>query len=117
MNAIRVARKAVTKSIGSQKKNIKVPRVINVPKIGGFLPLVPILTALSAIGSLASGSAAIAKAITNANTGKKQLEESKRHNKKMESIHVGNGMFLKPYKKGYGLYLNPFKGAIGGKKN
>jgi len=54
-----------------------------------FLPIVPILTALSALSSLASGSAAIAKTINNANMGKKQLEESKRHNKKMESIKVG----------------------------
>jgi len=41
---------------------------------------------------------------------KKQLEESKRHNKKIESIKVGKGMLLKPYRKGYGLYLNPFRG-------
>jgi len=73
-----------------------------------FLPIVPILTALSALSSLASGSAAIAKTINNANMGKKQLEESKRHNKKMESIKVG--MFLKPYIKGYGIYFNPFRG-------
>lgn len=110
MSAIKVARKAVSKSIGRNKKKIKIPRVINVPKVGGFLPLVPILTALSALGSVASGSAAIAKAINNASTSKKQLEESKRHNKKMESISVGEGMFLKPYRKGYGLYLNPFRG-------
>jgi len=46
--------------------------------------------------------------------GKKQLQESKQHNKKMESIKVGEGMFLKPNRKGYGLYLNPF---IGNPKN
>jgi len=68
------------------------------------------LTALSSLGSLASGSAAIAKTINNANMGKKQLEESKWHNKKIESIKVGEGMFLKPYRKVYGLYLNPFRG-------
>jgi len=52
MRAIKVARKSIHQSMGS-KKNVKVPRVINVPKIGGFLPIVPILTALSALGSLA----------------------------------------------------------------
>jgi len=51
MSAIKVARKSIPQSMGS-KKNVKVPRVINVPKIGGFLPIVPILTALSALGSL-----------------------------------------------------------------
>jgi len=29
--------------------------VIPLPKIGGFLPLIPILTALGALGGLASG--------------------------------------------------------------
>jgi len=42
--------------------------------------------------------------------GKKQFEESKRHNTKMESIKVDEGIFLKPYRKGYGFYLNPFRG-------
>jgi len=62
MSAVKVERKSIHQSMGS-KKNVRVPRVINVPKIGGFLPIVPILTALSALGSLASGSAAIAKTI------------------------------------------------------
>jgi len=57
------------------KKNIKTPHIINVPKIGSFLPIVPILTALNALGSLASGSATIAKTINNENMGKKPLEE------------------------------------------
>jgi len=65
MSAIKVARKSIHQSMGSTK-NVKVPRVINVPKIGGFLPIMTILTALSALGSLASGSAAIAKTINNA---------------------------------------------------
>jgi len=65
MSAIKVARKAVNKSIDWNKKNIKIPRIINVPKIGGLLFIVPILTALSALGSLASGSAAIARTINN----------------------------------------------------
>jgi len=36
--------------------------VIPLPKIGGFRPLIPILTAL---GGLASGGSAVAKAIKN----------------------------------------------------
>jgi len=55
MSAIKVARKSIHQSTGS-KKNLKIPRVVNVPEIGRFLPIVPILTALSALGSLASGS-------------------------------------------------------------
>jgi len=53
------------------KKNVKLPGVINVPKIGGFLPIVPILTALSALGSFSCGSASVAKT-------KKQCENFRR---------------------------------------
>jgi len=80
MSAIKVARKPIHQSMGS-KKNDKVPRVLNVPKIGGFLPIVPILKAFSALGSLASSSAAIPKAINNARMTKEDMEEKKRHNK------------------------------------
>jgi len=41
------------------------------------------LTALSARGSLTSGSAAIAKTITNARMPKEDMEEKKRHNRKI----------------------------------
>jgi len=63
-----------------------IPRVIPLPKIGGFLPLIPILTGLGALGGLASGGSAVAKAI-NA---------------------MGKALFLKPYKKGYGLFYKPY---------
>jgi len=52
--------------------------VIPLPKIGGFLPLIPILTALGALGWY------------------------------MESIAMGKGLFLKPYKRGYGLFYKPY---------
>jgi len=73
------------------------------PKLEGFLPIVPILTALSALGSVASGSAAIVKTVNNARMAKEDMEEKKRHNRKIESVAVGEGLYLKPYKKGYGL--------------
>jgi len=81
MSAVKVARKPIHQSMGS-KKNDKVPRVLNVPKIGGFLPIVPILKAFSALGSLASN---------NARMTKEDMEEKKRHNKFIESVSVGEG--------------------------
>lgn len=102
-SAIKIARKIIHKSLGKKKKEVVVPRVISVPKIGGFLPLIPILTALGAIGSLSAGGAAIAKAINNAKTAREQLEENKRHNKSIEAIALGQGLYLKPYRKGYGI--------------
>jgi len=85
-----------------------IPRVIPLPKIGGFLPLIPILTALGAVGGLASGGSAVAKAINAVKNGKEQLAEATRHNRYMESIAMGKGLFLKPYKKGYGLFYKPY---------
>jgi len=66
------------------------------------------LTALSALGSLASCSAAIAKTINNARMVKEDMEEKKRHNRKTESVAVGEGLNLKPFRKGYGFFLKPY---------
>ncbi|KAI8124135.1 hypothetical protein CVS40_5184 [Lucilia cuprina] len=104
-NAIKIARKTIQKTFRGKKAKIIIPRIINVPKTGGFLPLIPIITALGALGTLATGGSAIAKAVISTKNAKKQLEESVRHNKAMESISMGKGLFLKPYKKGYGIFL------------
>lgn len=92
------------------------PRVIPVPKIGGALPLIPIFAGLSALGALMGGSASVANAVLAANNAKKKLTENKRHNEMLEAIslgksasmnnRIGSGLFLGPYKKGFGLYLN-----------
>lgn len=100
--------KATVKKAGG-KKHIKIPRILPVPgKIGGMIPfLIPLFAGLSATGALAGGAAGIAKAINDARAAKKQLEENQRHNKTMESIALGKGLFLQPYKKGFGLSINP----------
>lgn len=114
-NALLGAKLAVKKHGG--RNNIKIPRVIPVPKkIGGALPLIPIFAGLSALGSLAGGASGIAKAINELKTAKDQLKESERHNKMMESIAMGKGLFLAPYKSGSGLYLSPYKNGGGIKK-
>lgn len=102
--SIKIARKAIKTTFEGKKPNIKIPRIIKVPKIGGALPLVPIMTALGVLGALSSGGSAIAKAVTTAKNAREQLEESKRHNRTLEAIAMGNGLYLKPYKKGYGLF-------------
>lgn len=100
---------AALSSIKRSRKRVKYPkrRIIPIPIRGGFLPLIPIFAALSALGALGSGGAAIARAVTNAKEAQKQLDESKRHNQTMESIALGKGLYLKPYKRGLGLFLNP----------
>lgn len=96
------------KKVMKKCKYMKTPRIIPVPKVGGVIPLlVPIFAGLSAAGALAGGAAGIAKAVIAANEAKNQLKESQRHNKTMEAIAMGKGLFLKPYKSGLGLYLHP----------
>ena len=92
------------------KENIQIPRVLPIPKTGGILPLIPLFAGLSAVGVLAGGAAGIAKAVNDSKAAKQQLEKNRRHNKTMESIAMGKGLYLKPYKRGFGLYLNPWEG-------
>jgi len=106
-SALQAAKVEMKKSGG--KSNIQVPRIIPIPsKIGGALPLlIPILTALSAIGGIVGGASGVVKTINDANSAKKQLEESKRHNKAIESIALGKGLYMRPYKNGAGFFLSP----------
>lgn len=112
--ALRAAR-AVVKRNKSPKKSWKKCckyRVISIPKTGGALPLlIPLFAGLSAIGSLAGGTAAVVNAVNSTKNARAQLNESERHNQMMEAIALGNkkgaGLHLKPYRKGLGLYLSP----------
>lgn len=98
------ARKVIKQRGG--KRRFKIPRILALPKtIGGALPLIPIFAGLSALGALTSGVSGIAKAINEAKTAKNQLEEATRHNKMMESIAMGKGLYLRPYKAGSGFKL------------
>lgn len=102
--AIQVAYSAAKKLIKS-KKGVCVPRIIPLPKTGGILPLIPIFAGLSALGALAGGAAGIAKAVNDHKSATKNLAEAQRHNKMMESIALGKGLYIKPYKKGNGLFV------------
>lgn len=86
-------------------------RIIPIPKTGGALPfLIPLFAGLSALGGISGGVAGVIKTIKEITNGKKMLEESLRHNSKMETIALkkGRGLYLKPYKTGLGIYLRPF---------
>ena len=110
-SVIRAASKLAIKSKWS--KNVigtTLDRAKEVVKTGGILPLIPLFAELSAVGALAGGAGGIVKAVNDSKAAKQQLEENKRHNKTMESIAMGKGLYLKPYKRGFGLYLKPWKG-------
>lgn len=107
LRAFNIGKKLVERAGGSKK--VKIPRIIPVPKTGGFLPLIPlIIGGLSAAGALAGGGAAVAKSVITAKNQARELVEAIRHNKQMEAIALGkkgSGLYLKNYKKGYGLYF------------
>lgn len=102
-SAIKVAVKTFKKS-----PKVKVPRVLPLVK-GGVLPLIPIFSGLAALGALAGGASQIARTVKEAQDAKAQLQEATRHNRQMEAIAIGKGLFLKTHKKGYGLYLKKSK--------
>lgn len=108
-----LAAKHYVKRAGGKKK-IKVPRVIPIPKQGGFLPfLIPLFAGLSAVGALAGGASGVAKAVMDAKRGAQELQEAQRHNNTMEAIALGkkgSALYLRPHKnKGSALYLKPSK--------
>lgn len=103
--ALEVAYAAAKKMLSSDEF-LKLPRIIPIPKTGGFLPLIPIFAGLSAAGSLAGGVSGITKAINEYRSAKKRLAELKRHNQKMENLTIGRGLCIKPYKDGLGIYTS-----------
>lgn len=105
--SINAALAAAKNTVKLRKKQVKIPRIIKVPKIGGVLPfLIPLFAGLSALGALSGGAAGIARAVSKAGEAKNELSEAKRHNKTLEAIALGKGLYLKPYKTGMGLHLN-----------
>lgn len=106
--AIKMAYTAAKKLVVNNKK-IKLPRIIPLPKTGGILPLIPIFAGLSALGAVTGGAAGVAKCVIDYKAGQKNLEESQRHNRTMEAIALGKGLYMKPYKKGNGIFVNNSK--------
>ena len=115
-SALTAARTALKKAGG--KRKIHLPRILPISKkLGGALPfLIPLFAGWSATGALAGGATGVAKAFNEARAAKEQLNESKRHNKTLEAIALGKGLYLKPYKRGMGLYLRPYKKGRGLRK-
>ena len=44
--------------------------------------------------------------MNDAKIARNQLEEATRHNKVMESLTIGNGLYLRPWKSGSGLRIH-----------
>lgn len=107
-SAIKVAISSAKKS--KRGKHVREPRTIKLPTItGGILPLIPIFAGLGALGSIVGSTAGVVNAINQARKGQMDLEESKRHNRTIEAIAIGNkagkGFYLHSHKHGKGFYL------------
>ena len=74
------------------KTTCRPPRVIKVPKTGGALALIPILSGLSALGTLAGGVANVIKVIRGI-TSKRSYDD----NGGGSAIQLGGGLYLHPY--------------------
>lgn len=95
---------AAIRTAKSLKRNKKVnaPRVLKVPKFGGnVLSMVPIISALSAVGAISPSSVAVMKAIKEIQNFKPGLNEQS--NKK-----IGRNLHLITPASGSGFYLRPF---------
>ena len=46
------------------------------------------------------------QAVNDTSAAKQHLEERQRHNKMIEVIALGKGLYLKPHKKRFGLHLD-----------
>lgn len=108
-SAIKIAVSSAKKS--KRGKRILPPRLIKMPSItGGVLPLIPIFAGLGALGSIIGSSAGIVNAINQTRKGQMELDESRRHNQKMEAIAIGNkvghGFYLHTNRHGRGYYLS-----------
>lgn len=75
-------------------------RVIPLPKRGGFLPLLPILGALAAAGTIAGGVSTTARNIY-------EMTRKKNNEGVVAEKVVGKGLYVRPYKSGMGLYITP----------
>lgn len=105
-NAVIKGAYLAAKNFLPKNHKVRLPRIVPIPKTGGILPLIPIFAGLSALGALAGGAAGIAKTVNDYKSAQQNFKESERHNKTMESIALGKGLYIKPYKKGSGLFVN-----------
>lgn len=97
--AIRSAKKL------KHNKTAKVSRILKVPKFGGnVLSIVPILSVLSAVGSIPGTTVAIVKAIR-----KIQQAVQRSHTGGETHEKIGRGLYLMRSATGSGFYLKPFK--------
>jgi Phospholipase A2-like domain len=104
-NAVKNALFALRQVKAVNRKTI--PRTLPLPKTGGAIPIVPILTGLSKIGSIAGSVGAIVAAVKEIIDLKKKIFNGNGivHRYTLRSV-TGSGLYVAPYRRGLGLYVN-----------
>ena len=82
-------------------------RIIPIPKTGGAIPLIPILTALSHVGSLVGGVSSIVNAIKNIKNVRDEYKTTQQQQGSgiIQGFRIGQGLTLKSHKKGFGIAI------------
>jgi hypothetical protein len=80
-------------------------RILALPKIGGAIPLIPILAALSHVGSLVGGVTAIVNAIKNIKDVKDQYKAQQGSGIAFTPYRIGHKLLIHPHKRGLGLFV------------
>lgn len=91
--------KQALSSIGTKNIIRSKRRIIQIPKIGGYLPPIPIFAALGGFGSIGCGTSETAKAVNDAKAMKEKLEKKEKQHSNGTGT-VGKGLYLRPSKKG-----------------
>lgn len=112
-NAIKAAIRRV--QIMKRGKTVKIPRILKLPKIGASLhTILPILSGLSAVGSIAASAAGVVKAVKDIEIAKKRfIRENGQQKQTTGEIKIGRALNL-IYKadrnvSGSGFYLKPYQ--------
>lgn len=78
-------------------------RIIPLPKVGGALPLIPIISAITSLGGLASAASSV---VDLAQKIRGAITNLKNHGDARSTESVGHGLFVRPYKKSYGIHVD-----------
>lgn len=107
IEAIKLSLKTAKKLTKREKKKgpIILPRIIPVPQKGGFLAILPILSAITAISAAFGGITNIIKNIGEIKEMWKRHVEAKKQKTDLPPSQIGNGMKIGKYKKGLAIHF------------
>ena len=95
---------AVNRTLASIKKykvRTSPGRVLPIPKSGGAIPIIPILTALKHVGTILRGIGTVVESVKQV----KAIKDQFKHQSTVPETRIGNGLIVGPHKKGLGIFV------------